>query len=264
MRRLHAARIAAPILLVVAAAATSCGETSPASPSPEAIATAEAVSRVIAIAAPYGPTPEGESEPDVALDGRVFGSGPTGVILVHMRPSDQTSWFPFATELAATGEFTVLTFDFRGYGDSSGDKQFDRIEVDLDAAYRYMRDDLALAEIFLVGASMGGTASLVVASRERVAGVVSISSQAEFPPSGQSDVPPLDAVEAVAKIRAPKLFITSEDDPPAARSQEELWIAAPPPKSQMVYEGSVHGTDLFQSEHAADFRARLFDFLGPD
>jgi pimeloyl-ACP methyl ester carboxylesterase len=244
-------------LVVVAAAFTflACGDTSPSQPSPEAIETAQSVSDPVTISAPYSTTPEagGDDEDPVALNGRVFGDGPVGVILAHMRPADQTAWFPFATDLAATGEFTVLTFDFRGYGDSTGDKQFDRIDTDLAAAVRFMRETLDIDEMFLVGASMGGTASLVVGAREPVAGVVSISSPAEFPP--------FDATETVPDITAPKLFITAEDDVPQARSQEALWEVAEEPKEQYVFSGSAHGTDLFSSEHADAVSSLVLDFL---
>ncbi len=251
--RVRVALLAA--LAMVAYAATACGDPVTTAPSTEVIATAESVARTVSFGAAYSTTPQkGDDEEDaIVLDARVFGSGPTGVILSHMRPADQASWYPYATELAETGDFTVMTFDFRGYGDSTGEKQFDRIDTDLEAAYRYMRDTLGLDRIFLVGASMGGTASLVVGAREDVAGVVSISSPSQFPP--------LDAEEHVADITAPKLFVTSEDDVPAARSQERFWELAQEPKQQQIYNGDAHGTALFDDIHGAALSALITQFL---
>lgn len=242
----------------IAATAAGCTDAPPSSsePSPAAVDTAEAIARDVKIDAPYSttPTPEDdEHEVPIVLDGRVFGDGDTGVILAHMRPADQTSWFPFATRLADTGQYTVLTFDFRGFGASTGDKEFDRVDTDLHAAYSYMRDDLGLDRIFLVGASMGGTAALLVAEREPVAGVISISSPAIFQQ--------IDALEAISSIDAPKLFISSEDDLNAARSQEQFWVNAADPKEQELYEGNAHGTDLFASSVGSRFEQRLVDFL---
>jgi len=234
---------------------TACGDATPASPSPQAIETAESVSRPVSLPAPFSNTPESgddEKEP-IILNGRVFGSGPTGVILSHMRLGDQTAWYPFATELAGTGDYTVMTFDFRGFNDSTGDKQFDRIDTDLAAALDYMRDSLGIEKVFLIGASIGGTASLLVASRDNVAGVATVSAVGQFPP--------FEVVEAVAGIDEPKLFITSEDDVPQARSQEEFWEVAPRPKQEHLYEGDAHGTDLFDSPHADDLKSRLVAFL---
>ena len=243
------------LLFTIAALSAACGDPTSSTPSPEVVATAEAQARTVSFPAQYSTTPEkdDDEEDPIVLDARVFGRGETGVILAHMRPADQSSWYPFATELAETGDFTVLTFDFRGYGESTGEKQFDRIDTDLEAAYEYMRDTLGVGTIYLVGASMGGTASLVVAARLPVAGVISISSPGQFPP--------LDAVETVSDITAPKLFITAEDDVPAFRSQEEFWEAAQEPKAQQIYDGDEHGTALLDGPHALDLRARLLSFL---
>jgi pimeloyl-ACP methyl ester carboxylesterase len=256
MRCGPAPRLSAIVLATITVlASTACGDPATSTPSPEVIATAESVARTVNFTAPPSTTPEkGDDEKeDVVLDARVFGSGPTGVILAHMRPSDQTSWFPFATELARTGDYTVMTFDFRGYGESTGDKQFDRIDTDLEAAFGYMRESLSIDKIFVIGASMGGTAALVVGERLPVAGIVSISSPSQFPP--------LDAEMTVGGITAPKLFVTSEDDVPASRSQERFWELAQEPKEQEIYEGDAHGTDIFNSPNGDALEQRLMRFL---
>ena len=250
-RRLLPLFALAPLLLLAA-----CGETSGSTPSPEAIATAESLSRDVVIDAPFSTTPIAEpSDGDVpvALHGRVFGSGATGVILAHMRPADQTAWFPYATELAAVGGFTVMTFDFRGYGESTGDKEFDHVDTDLTAAYDYMHDTLGIRKIFLVGASMGGTASLIVGARREVAGVVSISSPSAFQT--------MDALAAVPSLRVPTLYVTSKDDVPAERSLEDMVEAATGPTDQQIYDGDAHGTDLLVSAHGVDLRERITAFV---
>jgi len=242
------------IVLVVATLAGACGGSVTSEPSPEVVATAEAEARPVTITAAAAITPTSdEPEDPVPLEGRVFGSGDVGVILSHMRLDDQTAWYPFAQELADTGDYTVLTFDFRGFGESTGEKQFDRIDADLTAAYDYMKDELGIDKVFLVGSSMGGTASLVVAASVPVAGVVSISAPGQFPP--------IDAEMIVGDITEPKLFITSEDDVPQARTQETFWELAREPKQQHVYEGDAHGTALFDSPHGGDLERRILDFL---
>ena len=234
----------------------ACGGTTHSPPSPEAIATAEAASTAVTIAAPFTTTPVAESDDPpqpIVLRGRLFGSGPVGVILAHMRPADQTSWFPFATLLASTGKFTVLTFDFRGFGESTGEKEFDRLDTDLIAAYEYLAGKIGIQKIFLVGASMGGTVSLVVGGRVRVAGVVSISSPAQFQT--------LDALHAVEGISAPKLFVASKDDVPAARSEEQFWANALDPKEQEIYDGDAHGTYILDGPHRDEVEERVIGFL---
>ena len=65
----------------------------------------------------FGSTPVSFTTSDgVRLSGRVFGpqSAGAGVVLTHMLPAYQTSWFPEAAHLADEG-YRVLTFDLRGY-----------------------------------------------------------------------------------------------------------------------------------------------------
>ncbi len=187
----------------------------------------------------------------VTIQGHLFGDGDVAVILSHMFPNDQTAWFPFAGELADEG-FTALTFDFRGYGESGGDKDIGNITRDLQAALDLMRGR-GLGEIYLVGASMGGTASLIVAAQDEVAGVVAISA----PQSFQG----LEALDVVADITEPKLFIASEGDASAASSLELLFDAAREPKRERLFTGSAHGTALLDSEHGREFRDLVLAFI---
>src|SRR5680860_883237 len=73
------------------------------------------------------------SEDGVELSGYLFGSGDTVLILSHMYPADQSSWYSIARESAEKG-YAVLTFDFRGYGRSGGSKDIEHIDLDLRAA----------------------------------------------------------------------------------------------------------------------------------
>lgn len=189
----------------------------------------------------------------IVLNGTLFGGdNETLVILCHMRPADQTSWFPFAEELERRG-YAALTLNFRGYGDSEGDQDFDKLDDDLLATVRYMRQ-IGRERIFLIGASMGGTAVLVVAAQDpSIEGVVAISAPEQFQEQ--------DALAAVPQIAAPKLFIASEDDTAAMLSLDALFAAASDPKESQVYPGAGHGTNLFDGEHTGDLEERLFDFL---
>jgi len=191
---------------------------------------------------------------DIVLTGRLFGGdNDTVVILSHMRPNDQTTWFPFAQELAGEG-YAALTFNFRGYADSGGTQDYGKLDEDLEAVINYMRDR-GKQRIFLIGASMGATASLVVGERADVAGIVAISPPAEFDSQ--------DALEAVPRVTAPKLFIASEDDAPAL-DFDGLFAAAAEPKEDEVYPGIAHGTDLFdpsKNTEAASVGERILQFL---
>lgn len=195
------------------------------------------------------------SADDVILNGRFFGPDhEVAVVLSHMQPNDQTAWFEFAQELADAG-YAAVTFNFRGYGDSGGEREFDKLDDDLAAVVGYMHDR-GKGRVFLIGASMGGTTSLVVAALADVDGVVAISAPAEF--EGQ------DALGAVPNVTVPKLFIASEGDELAALSIEQLLEATGEPKDSQLYPGIAHGTNMFlpdQSESSAAIRQRILGFL---
>ena len=139
------------------------------------------------------------TEDGIQLSGHLFGSGEVGVVLSHMRPADQESWWPFARVLKDKG-YQVIAYDFRGYRDSLGEVDLDNIDKDVQAAVDFLRSK-GVSKVFLIGASMGGTASLKVASLEDVDGVVTLSA-----PSMSEG---LDAREDVTVISAPKLFMAA-------------------------------------------------------
>ncbi len=188
----------------------------------------------------------------ITLRGHFYGPlNEVGVILSHMLPSDQSAWSEFAEELAEEG-YAVVTFDFRGFGETGGERDFSKLDEDLSRAVGFLRDRNK-QQVFLIGASMGGTTSLVVAAREDLAGVVAVSAPAQFDSQ--------DALAAAASITEPKLFIASEDDTEAATSLAALIGASSEPKDEQIYTGDRHGTDLLQGEHAAAFLELILAFL---
>jgi pimeloyl-ACP methyl ester carboxylesterase len=187
----------------------------------------------------------------VPLHGYLFGKGATGVILAHMYPADQKSWFPLARKLAAKG-YLAMTFDFRGYGESSGEKVISEIDRDLEGAYRFLRPKVK--KVFLAGASMGGTAAIRVAARNETAGVVSLSAPIAF--RG------LDAGDAIRKLEVPCLFIAAEGDDYANTAAHEFHKAAKSPKRRLlVVPGPEHGTRLFGSPSGKKVEEAIFRFL---
>ena len=195
------------------------------------------------------------TEDGLTIKGRLFGSGETAVVFAHMYPNDQRAWWDFASEVAGQG-YAALTFDFRGYGETGGSKDIALIDRDLAGAVRYLREN-GYQRVILVGASMGGTAALKVAARDEfeglVAGVVAVSAPQAF--QG------LVALDDVADIKVPMLFVASERDGVAFESLEASYDSATGPKEQQVYPGDAHGTELLDGGHAAEFKALLFDFF---
>lgn len=193
---------------------------------------------------------------DLTLSGHLFGTGNAGVILAHMYPADQTSWYPTAERLAQEG-YLVLTFDFRGYGDSQGDKDIEFIDRDMLAAILYIASAGA-DRVVLIGASMGGTACLVagdtsqVLSQIVVTGVATLSAPVEF--RG------LSAKEAAPRLLMPLLFVAAEDDVGAEGATELQRLAADKGDLRIV-PGDDHGTDLLGGAEADKVWALLLGFL---
>jgi dienelactone hydrolase len=256
--------LASPALLfclaLTALAATACSSavTTTSAPAPSTAATVSSTTaQPVTTAAPSTSESVSFSTDDgVLLNGHLFGSGQAGVILAHMYPADQTSWIPTAQRLAAEG-YLVLTFDFRGYGESGGSKEFERIDRDVTAAVNEMRKRGA-ASLVLVGASMGGTACLIAGdqaqalSSVRLAGIAALSAPVEF--RG------LSATEAVPRIIVPLLFIASENDDGADGARKLETLSSGKGVLQIL-PGEDHGTELLTGAQADTTYQLLLDFL---
>jgi len=197
------------------------------------------------------------TEDGIELNGNVFGQGKKWVVLSHMYPTDQTSWFDFAQDLEQEG-YVALTFDFRGYGKSKGEKEdIPNIDKDLKAAISFVRQ-YDYEKLFLVGASMGGTVSIVVAAEDSgISGVVSLAS----PDKMGKD---FDALSVVSKLKMPKIFISAKGDDYHAESAHRLYENAVEPKALEIIENSKeHGTFIFEKEpeNAQALKDLIINFL---
>jgi pimeloyl-ACP methyl ester carboxylesterase len=190
------------------------------------------------------------TEDNIKIAGRVFGESETAVILSHMYPTDQTSWDPFANRLMQNG-YKAVTLDFRGYGRSEGNKDIDRIYLDLTAALDSIREDGAKS-IVLIGASMGGTASLFVASQNKVDGVIAISAPVEFKGLKAGDL---------KNIGCAILFIAGEKDGSAVQSAKYLYENSADPREFVIYPTDEHGTYIFDGPYGEELSSKIFDFL---
>ena len=203
-----------------------------------------------------------QSADGVKLAGRLFGPehARTGIVLAHMLPSNQSSWFEFADMLAGNG-YAVLTFDFRGYcpggdaGCSEGSKNVAQIWQDVSGSVAYLRGR-GVSSVALVGASMGGTASLVVAGMEGngVVAVVSLSAPQSI--GGLAAGP-----DVLASVSAAKLFIAGNADGVAAQAAQAFYDGSPQPKSLQIVTSADHGTDLLEGNQAEIVRTQILTWL---
>ena len=177
-------------------------------------------------------------------------------MLAHQANADQSAWYPFAAELASQ-RYVVLTFNFRGFcpGEESGCSpgKFDPPSApeDLEGAVAFLKDQ-GVDKLFVVGASMGGTAALVPLPR-RIDGIVAVSAPEEF--RG------LQARPAGLK-KIPTLFIAGREDPGAADAAQSLYERAPDPKQILLVSSEAHGAFLLDDpDTGAEVEQALLDFL---
>jgi dienelactone hydrolase len=186
------------------------------------------------------------------LAGVVYGTGNLGVVLANQTNTDLCAWVPFARLLAGRG-YRALAFDFRGYGSSPGTGRLD-YDADVAAAAKTLRREGATA-IVLIGASLGGTASLVASSRiaPPVDGVVDLSGPAVF---GK-----LDAVAAARGLRVPLIVVVARGDSVVADDLRTFRAAATAEKQLVTLSGYDHGVDLVAGSQGRRVRSLIFRFL---
>jgi len=184
------------------------------------------------------------------LGGHLYGAGEVGVILAHQYNGDQTGWTDFALVLAAHG-YQALTFDFRGFPESGPIVHVPDAPVDLMAAYDFMQP--RVKRLFIVGASMGSDAAIMLAAQHRVCGLILLSTPVEF--GG------LNVYDADAQVKAPMLFIETAGDPFVAGQSEMLFKHAVAPKSLKIYSGSEHGAEILAGAHGVELRNLMLQFI---
>jgi len=186
----------------------------------------------------------------IVLKASYFSSGRPGpaMLLLHQCNMDRHAWDGLAKDLADAG-FHVLTVDYRGYGDSGGEKLTDAAERravmqqkwpgDVDAAYAYLvaQKGVDKTRIAAGGASCGVTQSSDLATRHReikalmlLSGVTSDAARAYI-----SATPSL-----------PVFGAASAGDTSAAKGIREAVAASKNERSTVkIYEGTEHGVPMF-------------------
>jgi pimeloyl-ACP methyl ester carboxylesterase len=204
-----------------------------------------------------------ESSDGVRLAGRMFGpqGAIAGIVLAHMQPADQSSWFEFADQLGGLG-YRTLTFDFRGYcpggdaGCSEGNKDISAIWQDVAGAVGVLRTE-GVRRIGLVGASMGGTASLVFASQsgDGIDAIVTLSAPNAI--EGLTAGP-----DVLQTVDAAKLFLAGNADANAAETAQALYDESILPKRVEILTTADHGTDILEGSQAEIARNFILGWLG--
>jgi len=162
-----------------------------------------------------------------------------GILLLHQCNMDRHAWDGLANDLAAAG-FHVVTIDYRGYGDSPGNRSADagKRPGDADAAFAYLleRAGVDSSRMAAGGASCGVTLSSDLAARHHeIKALVLLSGSA-------SDV----ARNYISSSNIPVFGAASEGDTNAANGIKAALGASKNPASTLkIYAGTEHGVPMF-------------------
>lgn len=159
--------------------------------------------------------------------------------------------------------YNVLTFDYRGYGRSTGGEPSEtKVYEDAEAAWNYLVKQRSTnpKRIFIFGHSLGGAIAIELATRHpEAAGIIAESTFTSMAEVVERKVPFLpvelllnqrfESLHKIGKLRIPLLLIHGTWDKlvPYQMSQR-LFEAAPQPKIlKLVANGEHNNTDVIAS-----------------
>lgn len=175
-----------------------------------------------------------------------------GVLLMHQCNRDRKTWDALATQLAQAG-IHVLTLDYRGYGESGGERFLsfappqqaaaqEKWAGDIDIAFKYLLDQTGVdkARIGAGGASCGVNNSIQLARRHpEVKTLVLLSG-----PTNEDGRACLQTA-----VGLPLFISASEDDGDALPYMRWLMAFSRNPQNKLVpFQAAGHGTDMFAVE----------------
>jgi abhydrolase domain-containing protein 17 len=191
------------------------------------------------------------------------------ILFSHGNAEDIGIIEPLILELRDSG-FNVLTFDYSGYGTSSGSPSEANAYADIYAAYTYLilEKQIPPDRIVLHGRSLGGGVAVNLASREQVGGLILESTfTTAFRVITRYPILPFDkfeSIEELERVKCPMLIIHGTNDwTIPIYHAEQLFESASPPKYSYWVQGAGHNNvfDRDQGEYL-DSIARFAQTLG--
>ncbi len=182
------------------------------------------------------------------------------VVVVHGNAENMSSHFAGFVWLIQAG-YEVFIFDYRGYGSSEGDPEFDGALHDVESAIGYVLNRRS-GSLSVIGQSLGGALLIDALARmqtSRIRLAVIDSAFASLPEAG-SDVlsrsaltwlfqwsayllldGSYDPIDRVGKLTVPKLFIAGTDDSIVSPNHSwRLSDAASRPREFWLVENTGH------------------------
>ncbi|MGB3508408.1 MAG: alpha/beta hydrolase [Microcoleaceae cyanobacterium] len=168
------------------------------------------------------------------------------ILYSHGNAEDLGEILPRLRDLRNIG-FSIFSYDYQGYGTSQGRPSVKGAYQDINAAYKYLTQQLGIPanQIIVYGRSVGGGPSVDLASRKPVAGLVIESSfTTTFRVLTRIPIYPFDKFPSIDKIKnvnCPVLVMHGNADRVIPFSHgQQLFATANQPKLSFWVEGAGH------------------------
>lgn len=212
-----------------------------------------------------------ETEDNLTLHGWYVG-GPSSRVLLffHGNAGNISHRLGSIRQFRELG-LSILIIDYRGYGKSGGRATEAGLQLDAEAAWRYLTQTRGVApdDIVIYGESLGGSVAAWLAARQQPGALIVESAFTSVPDIAQELYPWLPARrlsrmqhatrEYVRDVRCPILVIHSRDDEIIPfRHGERIYEAANEPRVFLELEGGHNDAYLVDEQR---YLAGIRDFL---
>jgi fermentation-respiration switch protein FrsA (DUF1100 family) len=168
------------------------------------------------------------------------------ILFSHGNAEDLGNVVGFMRQFQLLG-YSVLMYDYRGYGTSEGSPSVRKTKQDIEAAYRWLVEEKKIAPETIVahGRSLGGAPATWLAARHPVGGLVIESTfVSTFRVKTRWPLLPWDkfnTLRQIKKVTCPVLVMHGRDDEiiPFWHAQK-LYAAAPGEKMHLWIDGGHH------------------------
>jgi fermentation-respiration switch protein FrsA (DUF1100 family) len=177
------------------------------------------------------------------------------ILFSHGNAEDLGNVVPFMQQFYDLG-YSVLMYDYRGYGTSEGRPSTRNAKQDVTTVYDWLVQTKGIApqSIISQGRSLGGALAIWLAERREVGGlIIEISFASAFRVKTHWPLLPWDRFNSLKSIRrahCPVLVIHGTDDEiiPFWHGQK-LYDAAPESKQHLWIEGGTHYDYVYVAGH---------------
>ena len=191
-----------------------------------------------------------ETEDGIRLGAWYFPAGRTAVLVCNGNGGDRSMRAPLAAALNRLG-YSVLLFDYRGYGGNPGHPTEDGLAADARAARAWLDAQPDIDRIVYVGESLGAAVAIGLAMQRPPAALVLRSPFTSLADVAAVHYPWLPArrllldrypsIDRIASLSVPLLVIAGDSDDIVPESlSRRLYDAAGEPKRYVVIRGAGH------------------------